>query len=163
MTIFPRDEVQAALDTYVALRHQIDEGTQPDFAVLADLYTDDAVYYDASWGRLEGKEVIANWLLDSMVGLEDWRFPIEFTAIEGNEVVVKWTQIIPGTKPDGSPFTQSAFSRLIYAGNGKFSYEEDLYNMAHVLEDIVASGWMPKVPVNAPPRHPNRDWSVPQS
>lgn len=162
MTTYPRDEVQSALDRYVALRHQIDEGTAPDFGVLADLYTDDAVYYDASWGRLEGKDVIARWLLDSMVGLEDWRFPIEFTAIEGNEVVVKWTQIIPGAKPDGSPYTQSAFSRLIYAGDGKFSYEEDLYNMAHVLDDLAASGWRPKGPMNPPPREINRDWSVPE-
>ena len=33
-----------------------------------------------------------------MLGMEDWKFPIEFTAIEGNDVVVKWTQIMPRTQ-----------------------------------------------------------------
>jgi hypothetical protein len=94
--------------------------------------------------------------------MEDWKFPIEFTAIEGNDVVVKWTQIMPRTKPDGTPYRQSGYSRLIYAGDGKFSYEEDTYNMAHVLEDIEASGWQPRDgKMNLPPAHPDRNFDVP--
>ena len=48
----------------------------------------------------------------------------------------------PGDAPertDGTPYRQSGYSRLIYAGDGKFSYEEDAYNMVHVLEDIEAT------------------------
>jgi ketosteroid isomerase-like protein len=142
------------------LRRRIDEGLEPDgFGSLADFYTDDAVYVDAAWGRVEGKEAIAAWLVDSMVGLGDWTFPVEFTAIEGDDVVVKWTQVLPGRRPDGSRYTQSAFSRLRYAGNGKFSFEEDVYNMVHVLEDLAESGWVPTEPMNLPPERPNRDWS----
>jgi ketosteroid isomerase-like protein len=161
---YPREEIQAVIDRYHEVRRRIDAGEEPDnFAALADFYTDDAVVVDAAWGRIEGKEAIAAWFVDSMVGLGDWQFPIEFTAIEGNDVVVKWTQVIPGKRPDGSPCTQSAYSRLIYAGDGKFSYEEDAYNMVHVLEDIAASGWMPTEPMNLPPEHPNRDFSPPRS
>ena len=109
---YPREEVAAAVERYHEMRRQIDAGEQPGFGVLADFYTEDAVYIDGAWGRIEGREKIARWLDESMVGLGDWKFPIEFTAIEGNEVVVKWTQIIPGARPDGSPFTQSAYSRL---------------------------------------------------
>jgi hypothetical protein len=76
-------------------------------------------------------------------------------------VVVKWTQIIPGTRPDGSGFTQSGYSRLRYAGEGKFSYEEDVYNMVQVLEDLAESGWRPTEPMNLPPEHPVRDWRLP--
>ncbi|MGP8059383.1 MAG: nuclear transport factor 2 family protein [Acidimicrobiales bacterium] len=160
---FGRDEVQAAVERYHELRRRIDEGLEDDaFGALADFYTDDAVYVDAAWGRIEGKVAIASWLVESMVGLGDWKFPIEFTAIEGNDVVVKWTQIIPGSRPDGTPYTQSAYSRLVYAGDGKFSYEEDTYNMVHVLEDLAASGWQPTEPMNLPPEHPNRDWSIPR-
>ena len=96
-----------------------------------------------------------------MVGLGDWKFPVEFTAIEGDDVIVKWTQVIPGARPDGTPFTQSAYSRLRYAGDGKFSYEEDTYNMVHVLEDLDASGWVPGEPMNLPPQHPDRNWALP--
>jgi ketosteroid isomerase-like protein len=155
----PREEVQAAVDRYVELRRQIDEGDLASFAVLADLYTDDAVYVDAAWGRLEGRPAIDEWLEESMVGLLDWRFPIEFTAIEGDHVIVKWTQILPVRRADGSAYTQSAYSHLLYAGDGKFSYEEDTYNMLHVMEDIAASGWQPTEPMNIPPASPNRDWT----
>lgn len=156
----PREEVEATVAKYVELREQIDRGDESSFGILADLYTDDAVYIDAAWGRLEGREAIAEWLVESMVGLGDWRFPIEFTAIDGDHVIVKWTQIIPGTRPDGSPAVQSAYSHLIYAGDGKFSYEEDSYNMLHVLEDIELTGWRPTEPMNVPPAKPNRDFST---
>ena len=36
-----------------------------------------------------------------MRGLEDWRFPIEAAAIDGDEVLVKWRQVVPGGRsPD---------------------------------------------------------------
>jgi ketosteroid isomerase-like protein len=160
--IYPRHEVQATVDRYHELRRRIDDGLEPNaFGALADFYTDDAVYIDGAWGRLEGREVIANWLVDSMLGMEDWKFPVEFTAIEGNDVVVKWTQIMPRRRADGTPYRQSGYSRLIYAGDGKFSYEEDTYNMAHVLEDIEASGWQPAGPMNYPPAHPDRNFDIP--
>src|SRR5581483_9421617 len=84
--VYPRDEVKATVDRYHELRRRIDEGLEEDaFGALAGFYTEDAVYVDGAWGRLEGREVIANWLVDSMVGMEDWKFPVEFTAIEGND------------------------------------------------------------------------------
>jgi len=155
----PREEVAATVARYVELRERIEAGDAASFGVLADLYTDDAVYVDAAWGRLEGRPAIDEWLEYSMVGLMDWKFPIEFTAIEGDHVIVKWTQIMPASKGDGSPCTQSAYSHLIYAGDGKFSYEEDTYNMVHVLEDIAASGWSPTETMNVPPSNPNRMWA----
>ena len=161
-TSHPREEVQEAVDRYHQRRARIDQGLEPNgFGALADFYTDDAVYVDAAWGRIEGKPAIAHWLENSMVGLMDWQFPVEFTAIEGNDVVVKWTQIIPGARPDGSPYTQSAYSRLRYAGLGRFDYQEDTYNMVHVLEDIAESGWMPTEPMNVPPANPVRNWQPP--
>src|ERR1700723_1125423 len=151
---FPRQEVQETVERYHKLRERIDEGLEPNaFGVLADFYTEDAVYIDGAWGRIEGREAIAHWLVDSMLGMEDWKFPIEFTAIEGNDVVVKWTQIMPRLRPDGTPYRQSGYSRLIYAGDGKFSYEEDTYNMAHVLEDIgqrVAADGPDELPAGPP-------------
>jgi ketosteroid isomerase-like protein len=160
---FPREEVQSTVDRYHELRRRIDAGLEDDaFGALSDFYTEDAVYVDGAWGRLEGRETIARWLVDSMLGMEDWKFPIEFTAIEGDDVVVKWTQIMPHRKPDGTPYRQSGYSRLVYAGDGKFSYEEDTYNMAHVLEDIEASGWRPRGgKMNVPPAHPDRNFDVP--
>lgn len=156
----PREEVEAAVEHYCALRERIELG-EADWIDLADVFTDDVVFIDPAWGRVEGITELRMFLVDSMKGLEDWSFPIEFVAIDGDNVVIKWVQELPGTRPDGSRYRQSGSSTMIYAGDGKFCYEEDLLNMAHVLEDLAASGWRPRAGFNAPPATPNRDFSRP--
>jgi hypothetical protein len=154
----PREEIEAAVARYVSVREQIDAGAA-SWTDLMPFFTDDVVYIDPAWGRIEGMDAFGRFLVESMAGLDDWLFPIEFTAIDGDNVIVKWTEVIP--KPDGTAATQSGFSRLIYAGDGKFRYEEDLLNMVHVLDDIATCGWQPTGPMNAPPKQPNRDVSIP--
>jgi len=156
-----RDEVEATVQRWTAVRERIDAGVGT-WADLAPFFTDDAVFIDPAWGRVEGLPAMRETVFgDAMVGLEGWTFPIDFTLIDGDVVVVKWRQLIPGT--DGRDRVQSGWSTLIYAGDGKFSYEEDLLNMAHVLEDIVSSGWRPPKGSRAhiPPAEPVRDFSVP--
>ncbi len=156
----PREEVEAAVDAYVALRDRIGRG-EATWTDLAALFTDDVVYIDPAWGRIEGIDELRVFLDESMRGLEDWEFPIELVAIEGDTVVVKWTQVLPGTRPDGTRYQQSGVSTLVYAGDGRFGYEEDLLNMAHVLEDLAASGWRPGSGFTPPPASPDRDASRP--
>ena len=134
----PREEIEATVAQYVAIREQIDAGNAT-WADLIPFFTDDVVFIDPAWGRIEGMDAFARFLEESMAGLDDWKFPVEFTAIEDDNVIVKWTEVIP--TPDGTAATQSGFSRLIYAGDGKFRYEEDLLNMV--------------------PKRPNRDVSIP--
>ncbi|MGI8661899.1 MAG: nuclear transport factor 2 family protein [Acidimicrobiales bacterium] len=150
----PRHEVAATLARYVELREKIETGVAT-WVALTEFFTDDAVYIDPAWGRIEGIGAIREFLVESMTGLEDWRFPIELTAIDGDDVIVKWTQVLPGGQ------RQSGWTRLVYAGYGRFSYEEDLLNMAHVLEDLKASGWRPGAGFVPPPATPDRDFSVP--
>ena len=155
-----REEVQAAVEALIAVRDEIcaGRGTWRDMAAL---FTEDAVFIDPAWGRVEGiEEMKATVFGDAMEGLEDWQFPTEFYAIDGDNVLVKWKQILPGRRADGRPYEQSGVSTMIYAGDGKFCYEEDLLNMVHVFEDMKESQC--KVPdVAMPPRHPNRDFSRP--
>jgi ketosteroid isomerase-like protein len=148
-------EIRATVDAYIALRARIEDG-DATWIDLADFFTDDAVYIDPAWGRIQGIEEIRAFLVDSMRGLEDWRFPMRFAAIEGDDVVTVWTQVLPGQRDDGEPYRQTGVSILRYAGDGKFSYEEDLLNMAHVLEDLGASGWRPGPGFTAPPANPDR-------
>jgi limonene-1,2-epoxide hydrolase len=155
-----RDEIEAVVSDYCDLRARIDDGAAT-WTDLARFFTDDVVYVDPAWGRIEGLDELRTFLDESMRGLDDWRFPIEYTAIDGDTVVVKWTQVLPGRRPDGSPYVQSGYSTLLYAGDGKFSYEEDLLNMTHVLEDLAASGWRPGAGFVAPPATPNRDFGRP--
>jgi ketosteroid isomerase-like protein len=156
----PVEEIQQVVADYVALRQRIEDG-EADWPDLAELFTEDAVYIDPAWGRIEGRDEIRQFMHESMVGLEDWSFPVEYTAIDGDTVVIKWFQILPGTRADGSPYVQSGYSTLVYAGDGMFSYEEDVLNMAHVLEDLAASAWRPGPGFTAPPPAPDRNFARP--
>ena len=69
---------------------------------LTDCFTDDATYIDPAWGRFVGREAIMKFQRDSMSGLEDWTFPIEWIIIEGNRVVIKFLNRLPGQRPDGT-------------------------------------------------------------
>lgn len=151
----PRPEVQAAVDAYCALRRRIDAG-EADWPAMAELFTDDATYIDPAWGRVDGIDAIRAFMAESMRGLEDWRFPIEWVAIDGDRVLVKWRQVLPGTRPDGSPYECSGLSSLHYAGGGRFSSSEDFLNMLHVHELIAESGWTPGPGFTMPPEHPVR-------
>jgi len=153
-----REEVAAAVDRYIGVRDEINAG-RGSWAELAQFFTDDAVFIDPAWGRVEGIDEMKRTVFgDAMVGFEDWQFPTEFYAIDGDHVLVKWKQILPGQRADGRPYEQSGVSTMIYAGGGKFRYEEDLLNMVHVFEDMRESKC--KVPdVAMPPKRPNRDFS----
>ena len=154
---YPEDEIRATVERYVAVRESIDAGKQGAWTELAQFFTDDAVFIDPAWGRVEGIEEMKRTVFgDAMVGFEEWQFPIEFYAM-----IVKWKQVLPGQRDDGRKYEQSGVSTLIYAGNGKFRYEEDLLNMVHVLEDMKESK-CPVPDVAMPPRHPNRDFSRPR-
>ena len=48
-----RDEVQAAFERYVSVRDGINAGNGT-WADLAQFFTDDAVFIDPAWGRVEG-------------------------------------------------------------------------------------------------------------
>ena len=149
MTDFPREEVQRALETFLDIRAKV-EAKKLNWDALADLYTEDAVCVDSAWGRMVGREAIRKWMCDSMQGLEDWTFPIEWTMIDGNRVVIRSFNRLPGQRPDGTYYEAPLMHYLIYAGNGKFSFEEDLYNMAHVMELLIESGWIPGPEVKMP-------------
>ncbi|MEY2405565.1 MAG: hypothetical protein QOG39_481 [Acidimicrobiaceae bacterium] len=154
MGAHPREELEAAVARYVAVREQIERG-EATWTDLAQFFTDDIVYIDPAWGRVTGIDAVREFMVESMTGLEDWRFPVDFTAIDGDNVVVKWRQILP------SGHEQSGLSTLVYGGDGRFRYDEDLLNMTHVLEDLAASGWRPRPGFSSPPAAPNRDFSVP--
>ena len=53
MTI--EDEARAAYTAYIETRKRIDAGELP-WSALEDFFTDDAVFIDPAWGRVEGIE-----------------------------------------------------------------------------------------------------------
>jgi ketosteroid isomerase-like protein len=148
-------EILEVHERYLETRRRAERG-EVGWEALADFFTEDAVFVDPAWGRVEGRDAIVAFLRDSMAGLEGWTFPQEWQMVEGDRLVTRWMNRLPGHRPDGSPFESPGFSVIRYAGEGRFSREEDLLNMVHVVELIRESGWKPGSGFTPPPRHPRR-------
>ncbi len=148
-------EIRAAYERYVETRNRVESG-ELAWQALADFFTEDAVFVDPAWGRVEGREAIRKFLVESMSGLENWAFPREWTAIEGDRVVSAWQNRLPGQRADGTPYQVLGISVLEYAGDGLFRSEIDVLNMVEVTELIRESGWRPGRGFTAPPQQPRR-------
>ncbi len=157
---------QEALETYhryVARRDTVDSGAC-GWDVMADFFTEDAVYIDPAWGRQEGRETIRQFFLDSMAGLtgHGWSTPERWTMVDGHRLVSHWDQVL-GQKPDGGQWTVPGLSILYYAGDGLFCYSHDYLNMTYIGETMKAMAWQPPAGFNMPPRKPNWSTNLPKA
>lgn len=155
-----------AVETYerfVQQRVEIDEGHKP-WASLAEFFTDDAAYIDPAWGRIDGRDAIADFFERSMAGLtgHGWSTPEHWTMAEGPRLVSQWDQIL-GQREDGSPYFVAGLSILYYTANGLFCYSHDMLNMTHIGHTMREMEWRPPAEFNMPPKNPNRDISLPKA
>jgi len=155
MADYPKEEILETLRRYIDVRGRIEAG-ELKWDALADFFTDDAAFVDPAWGRVDGRENIKKFFIESMEGLEEWTFPHEWEAVDGDRLVIGWQNRLPGKRPDGGYWQAPGVSRMIYAGDGKFSFEQDLLNMVHVFEIMKESGWKPTGRLNVPPNNPAR-------
>lgn len=151
----PEPEILDAYDRYVALRDRAERG-EASWAELADHFTEDGWFSDPAWGRVEGRPAIRRFMEESMTGLEGWTFPRLWTSVEGDRLVSVWMNRLPGARADGSFYEATGVSIMTYAGDGLWASEEDVLNMAHVMELIRESGWKPGPGAKPPPAHPRR-------
>lgn len=150
MVNHPKEEVQKAIEALHKLRDKAGAG-EVGWEAMVDMFTEDATFIDPAWGRYTGREAITQFMRDSMGGLKDWKFPSDWYVIEGNRVISRFRNRLPGRRADGTHFDVPGVSIIEYAGNGKFSYEEDIINMAHLYEVLAESGWVPGPDMKMPP------------
>jgi ketosteroid isomerase-like protein len=152
---FPEAEIREAYDRLIEIRDGIDRQESP-WDALGEFFTEDAVYIDPGWGRIEGLDNVKKFFVESMAGLEGWSFPRTFTAVDGDTLISGWQNRLPGQRADGTYYESLGISVLTYTGDGKFSHDEDVLNMDHVYELIRESGWMPGPGFTPPPKNPKR-------
>jgi hypothetical protein len=137
-----RAELEEALEHY--RRVALEAGTSGDWDKWADLFTEDAVYVEHLFGTMGGREAIRRWITKTMAqepNREMKYFPHEWYIIDeerGWVVAQIWNRMVdPG---DGSLHQAYNFTLLKYAGDMKWSYEEDIYNPRHFQEML--QGWL---------------------
>ena len=133
-----RDELEQALEVYS--QTALKSGTSGDWNPWADLFTEDATYVEHGFGTFGGREAIRRWITETMAANPDMKyFPIEWYVIDEEKgwiICQVWNRMVdPG---DGSLHQAHNFTLLKYAGAGLFSYEEDIYNPAHMGEMVAA-------------------------
>ena len=136
-----RQEIEEAFENYQRLALQA--GTSGDWRPWADQFTEDATYIEHLYGTLGGREAIRTWITATMaqpVNCDMRFFPIEWYVIDEDKgwvVCMVWNRMAdPG---DGSVHQASNITILKYAGNGLWSYEEDVYNPATFA--TMLAGW----------------------
>ena len=122
MPEFSRSEVEEAYLNFVAV------GDSGDWNAWADLHSEDGVWVEHHLGRFEGREAIRAAILKVMQPVPMMIFPVEWRVIEGNRVVYYPWQVMPDPKGGDEVYRFGCITILEYAGNGLFSYQEDLYN-----------------------------------
>lgn len=156
MKVYPETEIRAAWNRVIETRDKIARG-DARWADIADHFTEDAVYIDPVWGRYEGREAIRTFMHDCMEGFDGWAFPTQWSVIKDNLVICMFWSSVPGKRPDGSTYDCFSMNLSIYAGDGLFCYENDIFNMVELAQLIKESGWQPPAHANLPPENPDRN------
>ena len=129
-----REELESAFENFQ--RVLAAAGVSGDWGSWAELYTEDATYVEHSFGTFQGRAAIRSWIDRVMLSppnTEMTEFPVDWSIIDeerGWIVFRIWNRMQdPG---DGSVHQEANFTLLKYAGDGLFSYQEDVYNPQRV-------------------------------
>ena len=119
---FKRSEVEAAYRAFVAA------GDAGDWDTWADLHTVDGVWIEHNYGVIEGREAIRNKIKELMAAVPMMLFPVEWVAIDGDRVVFFPWQVLPDPEGGDAVYRFGCVTVLVYAGDGQFASQEDVYN-----------------------------------
>jgi hypothetical protein len=129
---FTREEIE---DAFAKYRTAADEaGRTGDWRPWVERFTPDCRYVEHMYGVFEGRQAVLDWITATMT---EWPFtqmqlfPWDWFTIDAAQGwIVGQLQnnfVDPG---DGQVYGAANWTRLVYAGDGLFSEEEDVYNPA---------------------------------
>jgi ketosteroid isomerase-like protein len=131
---FSRAEVEEAYQHFIAT------GDSGDWNAWADLHSESCTWVEHHLGTFEGREAIRKAITEVMKPVPMMVFPVEWRVIEGNRVVYYPWQVLPDPKGGDEVYRFGCVTILEYAGNGEWSYQEDLYNPTEGQE--VVARWL---------------------
>lgn len=124
---FSRSEIEEAF------RHYFLTGpVYEDWIAWSQLFTDDAVYYDHFYGRFRGPSEIQPFLESTMGFASHVYTALVWYNIDGDQIVWKGLNRADNPEPGGKPFEFPSLQIIHYAGDGKWSSEEDWWIMSEM-------------------------------
>lgn len=137
-----REELEEAFGRYQDVVAAI--GRTWDWSSYADQFTEDATYVEHALGNMTGREAIREWIVATMntfPGSEMPHYPVEWYSIDVDKGWVINRNVNTMKDPgDGSVHGTPVITVLKYAGDGKWSYEEDAYNPMNFL--VMVQGYI---------------------
>ena len=122
---FSRQEVEGAFAHWY-----VTGNVNENWRAWVDLYTDDVFYHDHWWGPLYGKEEVKIWIAASMGGVPEIYTVLDWYTIDDGVVCFHMQNRRDNPDPDGPPyFDFPGLSTLWYAGDGRWSAEEDFWDL----------------------------------
>jgi ketosteroid isomerase-like protein len=120
--VYPRAEVEEAFHAILAA------GDAGDWDRWSDLHTEDCVWVEHHYGTIVGRDAIRSTITALMAPVPMMRFPVEWFVIDGNRVVYYPWQVFPDPAGGDAEYRFGCVTVLEYAGDGRFSRQEDVYN-----------------------------------
>jgi ketosteroid isomerase-like protein len=120
VTDYSRSEVEEAFRHYFLTGPVLE-----DWSAWAQLFTDDAVYFDHYYGRFHGSVEIQKFLESTMGFAPHVYSPLEWFNVDGTQIVYKVQNRADNPDEAGPPAEFPSLQIIRYAGDGKWSSEED--------------------------------------
>lgn len=109
-----------------AFRHYFLTGpVGEDWVAWSQLFSDEAVYFDHFYGRFRGPAEIQKFLEATMGFAPHVYSPLEWYNLDGDRIVYKVWNRADNPDPAGPPVQFPSLQIIHYAGDGKWSSEED--------------------------------------
>ena len=125
MTTYDLDEVEQGFRAYWQAG-----AVNEDWDAWVELFIDDVIYIEHVLGNKHGREAVRAWIKPIMAEFGELYTAYEWHMCEpSGRVVVYMQNRRDNPDPGGDPIDFPGITILQYAGNGRFSSEEDFWSL----------------------------------
>ena len=137
-----RVEIEEALDRMDRLRAESSKAG--DWTIWSQCLSHDVEFHDTMYGTYHGREAVADFVVRVHAPFPHLRYERDWSLIDVDrgEVIFQQRMILPEPEGyEGPPFATDVWSRHCYAGDGLWSFKQDV-TLSTAQADANFRGWM---------------------